>query len=297
MIRCLLFLLLCACVAACGGGGSAPSAPSYSSGPQIPPVAKTSARGMKSYVINGVRYYPRDDVGYRQRGYASWYGPKFHGRQTANGERYNQYALTAAHKTLPLGSYIKVTNLKNGRAVTLLVNDRGPFVRGRIVDVSKRGAQILDMIGSGTAPVIVERTDRYGRPLVGKARVQPVQQQPVQPPPPTRQVVPQTPVVTASTQPAAPAFSPAIQPAGPVLVQVGSFSDFYNAQRLQQSLTDVGPSSIMQVTLAQGDVRYRVQIGPYADPIAAQQALAQVKARGHAGATLQGHQAGKDNSR
>ncbi|MEM1020647.1 MAG: septal ring lytic transglycosylase RlpA family protein [Pseudomonadota bacterium] len=252
---------------------------------------------MKSYVINGVRYYPRDDVGYRQRGYASWYGPKFHGRQTANGERYNQYALTAAHKTLPLGSYIKVTNLKNGRAVTLLVNDRGPFVRGRIVDVSKRGAQILDMIGSGTAPVIVERTDRYGRPLVGKARVQPVQQQPVQPPPPTRQVVPQTPVVTASTQPAAPAFSPAIQPAGPVLVQVGSFSDFYNAQRLQQSLTDVGPSSIMQVTLAQGDVRYRVQIGPYADPIAAQQALAQVKARGHAGATLQGHQAGKDNSR
>lgn len=287
----LILLSFAFALTACGGGGNAgpnarnaPVAPSYTSGPMIPPVAQSSAKGMKSYKIKGIRYYPRDDKSYRQRGLASWYGPKFHGRQTANGERFNQWALTAAHKTLPLGSYVKVTNLKNGRSVTLLVNDRGPFVRGRIVDVSRKAADVLGMIKAGTAPVVVERTDRYGAALVRPASVQQVQQTAIKPN--WRQSTTPAQVQPASgTRPAAPP-PPALDTL--VLVQVGSFSDFYNARRLQQSLAGVGPAAIKQITTEAGDIRYRVQVGPYADIIAAEQALNSIHQLGHTGATLRG---------
>jgi rare lipoprotein A len=92
-------------------------------------------------------------VGYRQEGIASWYGEPFHGRPTASGEIFDMHAMTAAHRLLPLGSHIKVKNLSNGRTITLKVNDRGPFVRGRILDVSYEAARALLMIQSGTAPV------------------------------------------------------------------------------------------------------------------------------------------------
>jgi rare lipoprotein A len=93
---------------------------------------------------------------YSEEGFASWYGPGFHGRKTASGERFNTKAMTAAHKSLPFGSMIKVTNLSNDKEVFLRINDRGPFVRGRIVDVSKSAAKELSMLGSGTAPVKLE---------------------------------------------------------------------------------------------------------------------------------------------
>jgi len=89
-------------------------------------------------------------------GNASWYGPGFHGRKTANGERYNQNDLTAAHKKLPFGTKVRVTNLNNNKSVIVRINDRGPYVRGRIIDVSKEAAKELAMLGSGTAPVRVE---------------------------------------------------------------------------------------------------------------------------------------------
>jgi rare lipoprotein A len=92
-------------------------------------------------------------VGYRQKGIASWYGEPFHGRPTASGEIFDMYAMTAAHRLLPLGTHVKVKNLDNGRTITLKVNDRGPFVRGRILDVSYEAARALSMIQSGTAPV------------------------------------------------------------------------------------------------------------------------------------------------
>ena len=92
-------------------------------------------------------------IGYRERGLASWYGEPFHGRATASGEIFNMHAMTAAHRTLPLGTYLKVTNLDNGKVVTVKVNDRGPFIRGRILDLSFRAAQDLEMIRSGTAPI------------------------------------------------------------------------------------------------------------------------------------------------
>jgi rare lipoprotein A len=298
MIRIFILTALTLCIGACGGSGSryanAPVAPTYRSGSLTPPKAQSSARGLKPYVIRGVKYYPRDDIAYRQRGYASWYGPKFHGRLTANGERFNQYALTAAHKTLPLGSYVKVTNLENGRALILLINDRGPFVRGRIIDLSKRAAELLGVIKKGTAKVIVERTDRSGRPLVKRAPVR----QAKATPPPVRSAQPVPVVVQPIPQPQPLQPTPVLpEIPGPVIVQVGSFSDFYNARRLQQGLAAVGPTSITQVTSAAGQVLYRVQVGPYADLLAAEQALADIHAKGHTAATLHGVKAFQTSSR
>ena len=113
------------------------------------------------YQINGTWYYPAEDYGYSETGIASYYGGEgqgtnFHGRNTANGEVYDMNALTAAHQTLPMPSLVRVTNLENGRSVVLRVNDRGPFARGRIIDVSRRSAQLLGFESQGTARVRVE---------------------------------------------------------------------------------------------------------------------------------------------
>ncbi|MBD9513447.1 septal ring lytic transglycosylase RlpA family protein [Pseudomonas sp. BGr12] len=94
--------------------------------------------------------------GYRAEGTASYYGKAHHGKRTASGERFNQNALTAAHRTLPFGTRVRVTNLDNGRSVVVRINDRGPFGRGRIIDVSKAAAEQLNMLRSGTAPVRLE---------------------------------------------------------------------------------------------------------------------------------------------
>ena len=100
-----------------------------------------------------------------QQGVASWYGPGFHGKKTTSGTVYDQHGMTAAHQTLPLGSSVRVTNLTNGKSVTLLINDRGPFAKGRIIDLSYAAAQAVDIIRPGTAPVLVEVLDTGGQPL------------------------------------------------------------------------------------------------------------------------------------
>ena len=110
----------------------------------------------KKYNVGGKYYYPKKDLYYNKTGIASWYGPKFHGKLTANGEIYNQYALTAAHKTLPLPSAVKVTNLKNNKSIVLRINDRGPFVNDRIIDLSSKAADILDLKKEGTGLVRVQ---------------------------------------------------------------------------------------------------------------------------------------------
>ncbi|MGB5771260.1 MAG: septal ring lytic transglycosylase RlpA family protein, partial [Crocosphaera sp.] len=92
----------------------------------------------------------------RRKGMASWYGPGFHGRLTANGERYNQNGITAAHKTLPFGTKVRVTNLRNGRSVIVRINDRGPYAHGRVIDLSKGAANLIGLISSGVAPVQLE---------------------------------------------------------------------------------------------------------------------------------------------
>ena len=98
--------------------------------------------------------------GHTETGMASWYGKKFHGRKTANGERYNMNALTAAHRTLPFGTVVRVTNLDNGRSVVVRINDRGPFKKGRIIDLSRKAARELDMIGPGVVKVRLKVTSR-----------------------------------------------------------------------------------------------------------------------------------------
>ncbi len=110
----------------------------------------------KPYVVKGVRYVPREDPDYNAVGMASWYGRPFHGRKTASGQIYNMNALTAAHPTLPFGTQVRVTNLANHKSVVLTVNDRGPFAKGRIIDVSRRAAERLGFRGAGTARVRVE---------------------------------------------------------------------------------------------------------------------------------------------
>lgn len=112
---------------------------------------------MNPYVIRGIRYYPTVvHVGDAFKGNASWYGPKFHGKLTSNGETYNMYDMTAAHKTLPMNTIVKVTNLKNGLTTVVRINDRGPFIATRIIDLSKTAATKIKMIGAGTAPVRIE---------------------------------------------------------------------------------------------------------------------------------------------
>jgi rare lipoprotein A len=107
------------------------------------------------YTINGQRYYPKEDYSYNETGIASWYGPGFDGRRTANGEVFDTTELTAAHRTLPMPSLVRVTNLENGRSVVVRINDRGPFAAGRVIDLSQRAAQLLDFERVGTAKVRV----------------------------------------------------------------------------------------------------------------------------------------------
>ena len=112
---------------------------------------------MKPYVVRGIRYHPRAvSVGDKFKGNASWYGPDFHGKLTSNGERYNMYDMTAAHKTLPMNTILKVTNRRNGMSTVVRINDRGPFIATRIIDLSKAAANKINMIGTGTAPVYIE---------------------------------------------------------------------------------------------------------------------------------------------
>lgn len=128
---------------------------------ELPPSAKviTLPEGQlpKSYEVNGERYYPLPHAdGFLESGLASWYGPQFHGRRTSSGEVFDMHRITAAHKTLPLHTLVKVTNHSNGKYIVLPINDRGPFVRGRIIDLSYAAAREIDMVGPGLAEVTVE---------------------------------------------------------------------------------------------------------------------------------------------
>ncbi|MCD4742012.1 MAG: septal ring lytic transglycosylase RlpA family protein [Desulfobacteraceae bacterium] len=138
------------------------------------PTASTTGVG-KPYYIDGIQYIPENQPqNYTQKGIASWYGKKFHGRKTASGEVYNMYAMTAAHKTLPLQTWVKVHNFKNNREIVVRINDRGPFVKGRIIDLSFTGAKKLGMADQGTAPVKVVVLGRLKNPKSKKKEYLPV---------------------------------------------------------------------------------------------------------------------------
>ena len=134
-----------------------PGGPSGPTNARINNSKSVQQATMRPYVINGKTYYPTVvNVGDKASGIASWYGPDFHGKKTSNGETYDMHAMTAAHKTLPMNTMVRVTNIKNGKNIIVRINDRGPFVAGRVIDLSKTGAVKLDVFNAGTAPVLLE---------------------------------------------------------------------------------------------------------------------------------------------
>ncbi len=198
--------------------------------PDAVPRAEPRSRygNPNSYEVYGKRYFVMaSGHGYVEQGIASWYGTKFHGRRTSSGEPYDMYAMTAAHKELPLPTYARVTNLRNGRSIVVKINDRGPFHENRIIDLSYTAAAKLGILEQGTG-------------LVEVRALEPGQPQP--PPPPATRIAETTP---------------------DLFIQVGAFSNRDNAHRLSEQLTRSLSRDIrIQQTLTGQDPIYRVQIGP-----------------------------------
>ncbi len=208
------------------------------------------------YEVNGRRYYPlKSSLGFVERGVASWYGGYFHGRRTSSGETYDMYQMTAAHRILPLPTYVLVTNLENGRKVILKVNDRGPFIDDRVIDLSYAAAQKLDIAWLGTARVEVRAIDprRYHpEPPTLLAAASP-----------TRVLAPprRSPPV-AQSQPS-PLKVANYQPTDRVYLQVGAFSDMAKAEKLRARLaSEVGRIVRIHPTENSAKRLYRVQVGP-----------------------------------
>jgi rare lipoprotein A len=230
------------------------------------------------YDVFGKRYYVMaSSVGYVERGVASWYGPGFHKERTSVGEPYDMYGMTAAHKTLPLPAYVRVTNLQNGRSCVVRVNDRGPFVGNRIIDLSYTAAAKLDMLRDGTAMVEV----RVLQPLdpasdthltVASVGTVPLASPPAAPASPAVAPLTSEPVATPAAAtitnppPAAPPVTPAPVTSAPVrtlFVQAGAFAAAANAQRLAEQLRGAGYTQVfVRDDLVAGRRLYRVRIGP-----------------------------------
>ncbi|MEX0839426.1 MAG: septal ring lytic transglycosylase RlpA family protein [Parvibaculum sp.] len=276
----------------------------------------------KPYQIAGIWYYPREDDKYDSTGIASWYGPQFHGKPTANGEIFDQNAMTAAHPTLPMPTIARVTNLENGRSVIVRINDRGPFAAGREIDMSKRAAEELDFMRKGTAKVRVQfigRAPLDGGIGDGRAVAETFIAPKVETPPDERrvaaapvasvaavsasQLAPPAGAVSAPPQNVTPASSPSsatmepirddpgasrqvpVTGTGNIYVQAGSFQNLRNAEAVRQQLAGLGPVEI-QTTTVEGTPFYRVRLGPLTDVPAADSSLQSVVQRGHSGARI-----------
>ncbi|WP_434613519.1 septal ring lytic transglycosylase RlpA family protein [Azospirillum sp. B2RO_4] len=250
----------------------------------------------KPYQINGVWYYPKEDYSYDETGIASWYGPGFHEKNTANGEIYDQNELTAAHKTLPMPSLVRVTNLDNGRAIVVRINDRGPYANGRIIDMSRRGAQLLGFDGPGTAKVRVQILAEESRAIAAAARQgtpAPMLAELDGPPPkaaPRGRIEvtgPAGPVTTlAAARPAvvgAPIPPPAtvagtmsegrfvpapvvaqlpVKAHEAIYVQVGAFGSEENVAKARARLSAIGQHASVSRTRSAGMTLHRVRVGP-----------------------------------
>jgi rare lipoprotein A len=204
------------------------------------------------YEVAGKRYYVMNSSdGFRESGIASWYGRDFHGRTTSSGEIYDMYSMTAAHKSLPLPTWVEVTNLANGKRVIVKVNDRGPFVDGRVIDLSLRAADELGMIETGTARVQVRA---LGAPATAPPPVVAAEAPPVDR---------QGGGFSIISEARADSVGPDSRPFRPMYVQVGAFSDRNNANRLAKRLKDGGFDGSFVLTTGEGQSRiHRVRIGP-----------------------------------
>ncbi|MCC7411331.1 MAG: septal ring lytic transglycosylase RlpA family protein [Gammaproteobacteria bacterium] len=233
-------LVLIALVAGCGVVAQRPAIPRDVDIAAIPdPVPRQEPLSRygnpDSYVVHGRRYYPlKSAAGFVERGIASWYGSDFHGRRTSSGEPYDMYQMTAAHKTLPLPTYARVTNLSNGRTAIVRVNDRGPFHENRIIDLSYAVAAKLGIADPGTGLVEV-RAIESGKPLVAP---------------------PSVPLRLADRVPGLASF----------YLQVGAFRDYANAQRMRDKLKGlVAQPAVIATAQVGGIPMHRVRIGPLVD--------------------------------
>jgi rare lipoprotein A len=184
-------------------------------------------RTQEPYEIFNKKYYPiPSSDGYIENGTASWYGPNFHGLKTSNGEIYNMYEMTAAHKILPMDTMLLVTNLDNGRKTVVRVNDRGPFVQGRILDLSYKAAKTLEIVENGTARVQIV--------ALAEGEMRGLGQQPI--------------------------LHYKNLSIGEFYVQIGSFAQRFNAARLQKRFTDAGHTTVIQKTFSPEPILYRVHV-------------------------------------
>ena len=245
-------LPLFACIALLSLIAACSSRPTYDSGPgarapaslpgdAVPRKEPRSRYGNGPYYnVYGTTYKVLNtSYGYQERGVASWYGKKFHGRMTSSQEPYDMYEMTAAHKTLPLPTYVRVRNLKNNRSIVVRVNDRGPFVDNRLIDLSYAAAARLDMVRDGTSLVEVTAIS-YDEPPPNNLR----------------------------TNRRPPRREPVAEPDGDIFVQVGAFGEVGNARRRYALLQDggIGPLKVYQ-DKSTSPTLYRVRIGPIADVI------------------------------
>ena len=236
----LVIVVLILSLAGCASKKSSDGPPRSGSSGSLPPdavprkEAKSRYGNPAVYEVFGVRYSVMDSsYGYKERGVASWYGKKFHGRKTSSQEPYDMHAMTAAHKTLPLPTYVRVRNLRNNKTIVVRVNDRGPFVDNRIIDLSYSAAIKLDMVGAGTAMVEVTALG-YDDP-----------------PPNQRQDAP------ARVKKSDP------QASQEIFVQVGAFGDIDNAKRRYALLRDTGvKGAFVHKDESRTPALYRIRIGP-----------------------------------
>ena len=240
LLAALAFLTLLAGCASRPGYDSGPAAGAAPSRLPSDPVPRQEPRSRYGngphYKVFGQTYRVLDtSYGYQERGVASWYGKKFHGRMTSSQEPYDMYAMTAAHKSLPLPTYARVRNLRNNRSIIVRVNDRGPFVDNRLIDLSYAAAVKLDMVRDGTSLVEVTAIS-FDEPPAGTAR---------------------------AANPA-----PRTEPDGSIFVQVGAFGEINNARRRFSQLRNggIGPLKVYEDKSASSTL-YRVRIGPIADVV------------------------------
>ena len=277
--------------------------------PPPKPVAKAPApvgvyKVGNPYQIDGIWYYPGEQPDYDETGIASWYGPTFYGKYTANGELYDGDAVTAAHRTLPMPVNVRVTNLENGKSIVVRVNDRGPYARGRIIDLSRHAAELLDVVRTGTARVRVtylSRADLQGGappppttppeiasalPAAPTAKVDtnPLNTVPGVAVAPQRRpyamptVAPSAPLQVASNEPTGQVTQVPVPVATHLYVQVGAFSKMANARTL---MTKLGDADLQISTLQRnGQTLYRVRTGPLNSVEDADAALARVTGAG-----------------
>lgn len=243
----------------------------------------------KPYEVAGIWFNPKEQPGYDRKGAASWYGEAFHGRKTSNGEYFDMNMLSAAHPTLPLPSYAKVTNMANGKSVVVRINDRGPFVGTRIIDLSKRTADVLQFRSKGKANVRVQ--------WIGNAPLNDQGSHLAMMNKKLGQGASVNTLVAAATGRAdrdeniqlanyEPEPQKKAHRAETHIIQIGSFSSLDEAEAARRQLASLGPIQVYEWETAQGPV-YKVQMGPFRSEIGANDALSAIRDEGFDAATLQ----------